>query len=367
MRLAFCCFVFKFIENIMMDTRHKIIVVGGYGAVGQYICEMLHRHPHVEIVVAGRDLAKATSCANRLSGARARLFDIHTADYSAIQDAALLILCVESKNNKLAAYCLSAGIHYLDITASSALIDAIERLNKPDFLAKSLALVSVGLAPGLSNLLAKHSVNRHLQSDWVAIDIMLGLGEKHGRAAFNWTFDHMHSRYIIQQDQQAVQVRSFTAPRAVILDQKRRFFLFNFSDQHMLAKLWPAKNIKTRLAFDAVLVTELLYLARQVGLTRILRIKRVQAFLYFLFHRFTIGSDRFIVRASCGIDKRELYRATFAGNSEGKATAAVAAELALQMLHSKQTGVLHINEFISDVPGFIQNVADYDPSFSCTL
>lgn len=90
---TFCCFVIKFIENIM-NTRHKIIIVGGYGAVGQYIAWFLHDQEQFEVVIAGRSLAKAEQYAAGLAHASARFFDLDNPDYQAIEDASLLILCV---------------------------------------------------------------------------------------------------------------------------------------------------------------------------------------------------------------------------------------------------------------------------------
>lgn len=363
---TFCCFVIKFIENTM-NTKHKIIVVGGYGAVGQYIGQFLHDQEQFEVVIAGRSLAKAEQYAARLPQASARFFDLDIPDYQAIEDASLLILCVESKNDLLAAYCLSKGIHYIDITANNQLIDAIEQLKVQQPNPKSMALLSVGLAPGISNLLAKHCINHHLQSEWVDIDILLGLGEKHGYAAFEWTFDNMHRSYSILEQQHPTLVKSFSRPKWTAMDKKRRFFLFNFSDQHSLASLWPTKNIKTRLAFDSFLITELLFWGRNIGLTKVLQYKPLQRALHRLFHRINLGTDHFAVKASCGMDQQQLYEASFSGKSEAKITAAVAAELAMLVMQSPQTGVMHIHDFVLDIPNFIKQLERYDRDFRSML
>jgi saccharopine dehydrogenase-like NADP-dependent oxidoreductase len=80
----------------------------------------------------------------------------------------------------LARVCLDRGNHYVDISASYALLWEVEKL---DALAKrrgATAVLSVGLAPGLTNLLAKHcaQVLDELQS--LDIFVMLGLGEAYG-------------------------------------------------------------------------------------------------------------------------------------------------------------------------------------------
>lgn len=61
-------------------------------------------------------------------------------------------------------------------------------------------MLSIGLAPGLTNLLAAHAHRLLDEVTELDIFIMLGLGDRHGKAAMEWTVDHLCTRYDVTQD-----------------------------------------------------------------------------------------------------------------------------------------------------------------------
>ena len=151
-----------------------VLVLGSTGAVGSYIVEDL-RARGVTTLQAGRrdgidryvDLAE-TSLAqyvNALDGV-----DV-VVNASGLDDPRLLTIAADY------------GARYVDISASSSYIAALQQLS----IATS-AVVDVGLAPGLTNLLAAEVHSRNPKSP-IDIVVILGAGEKHGAAATQWTYD----------------------------------------------------------------------------------------------------------------------------------------------------------------------------------
>ncbi|WP_437922210.1 saccharopine dehydrogenase NADP-binding domain-containing protein [Sphingobacterium sp. LRF_L2] len=350
-----------------MDNRNKVMVIGGYGAVGKQICQFLSSKIKEQIVVAGRDIKQAEALCTSLPGSEARAFDCSDPNFGKLADVSVVMMCVELADTAIVAYCIRQHIHYIDITANPNLTNRIEALEMEFPPIQSLILLSIGLAPGVSNLLTKNNIQQQPLSTWADINILLGLGEKHGQAAFEWTFNNFHQEYRVQQAGKQNRLLSFTNPKAAIVDIKRRFFLFNFSDQHVLSKEWPDKQITTRMAFDSRLITELIHLCRKLGVTKIFRFKKIQRLLFHLFHRYSFGSDIFYVQAKCGTEQQLLHTSSFSGYSEGTITAAVAAEIVGASLISTKKGIMHIHNFIDDVPSFLKQVSSYDNSFKIEL
>ncbi len=172
--------------------RDKIMVIGGHGEVGSVIVRAL-RNEH--LVLAGRSQQKMNAfLEHEKINAEIRVLDIETFDISRLDDVRLLIVCVDQKTTRLINYCIEQEIDYLDVTANT---DFIQTAKSIPHVGKSRILLGVGLAPGLTNVLAESLLHSHPQNAAINIHIILGLGDHHGDAAIHWTLDNMIHPYII--------------------------------------------------------------------------------------------------------------------------------------------------------------------------
>jgi saccharopine dehydrogenase (NAD+, L-lysine-forming) len=101
-----------------------------------------------------------------------------------------MLMCSEAGGSALAARCLAAGIDYVDVTAEQSLIEAIEAEQATARAAGSRAVLQVGLAPGVTNLLCKEAHQAVGGAVRLDLFVLLGLGEAHGPAAIEWTLSH---------------------------------------------------------------------------------------------------------------------------------------------------------------------------------
>lgn len=100
----------------------RVVILGGYGAVGREVVAGLRGHVP-EIVVAGRDLAKART----VDGAIPMRLDLRGDDPGGI-DADAVVMCAETGNVRVAEACLARGVHYVDVSASHEILAGIEKL-----------------------------------------------------------------------------------------------------------------------------------------------------------------------------------------------------------------------------------------------
>ena len=109
----------------------------------------------------------------------------------------MIVLCLDLISTELVKMCLQVGIHYIDITANGDFLEELIKLNKHSL--QATGLISVGLAPGLTNLLAQQAVQDQGDVLQLDISIMLGSGEKHGPAAVDWTLKQMTHAFTNQK------------------------------------------------------------------------------------------------------------------------------------------------------------------------
>lgn len=189
-----------------------------------------------------------------------------------------------------------------------------------------MAILSVGLAPGLTNLLASE-VARGLKVERIDIGVLLGLGDHHGPAAIDWTLERLGSC-------DGDKIRDMRFRRV----SSSPALPFDFADQHVLARRhgWPTT---THLAFDSPLITRSsLRLAARMARSAIGR-----RIMRWSTRALRWGSDRTALVAlatGAGTTSRMVVHA----KGEADVTTIMAAEVATVSLASRRPGVWHIEE-----------------------
>jgi saccharopine dehydrogenase (NAD+, L-lysine-forming) len=139
--------------------RDAILVIGEYGHVGSKICTTLARHYPGKVMVGGRRLEQAEAFCRQFEGqVRPVRIDIHEEfKPEVLVQVNLVIMCLDQINTQFVDQCLQQGIHYLDISADYSFLSQVGLLHETAVMNRATAVLSVGLAPGLSNLLALYA------------------------------------------------------------------------------------------------------------------------------------------------------------------------------------------------------------------
>lgn len=340
------------------DPGGRILIVGGYGQVGRAIAERLAPQFPDRVVVAGRDAGKARTAAGRIGhGTEGRRIDLFAGDsHGVLDDVALVLVCLDQTDTRFVEDCLRRGIRYLDISADYAFLAQVEAL---DALARehdTTALLSVGVAPGLTNLLAAHARTKMDQIDRLDILLEFGLGDHHGQAAVEWMFDNLDSAFELRENGRTKSVRGFGESLHLALPggRPRPAWRFNFSDQHVIGRNLGVPSVSTWVRFEDRLSTWAFARAARGGLGRLLRRRRWRRLAMWLFLNVHVGSD------ICGVAVRATGRTKTGrrdltvgviGRREALMTAIIAAEIARQALAADlPRGAVHSDQAVAFEP-----------------
>ncbi|MFC7547899.1 saccharopine dehydrogenase NADP-binding domain-containing protein [Plantactinospora sp. GCM10030261] len=316
----------------------RVMIVGGYGAVGREAAAALVRMlPEAHIALAGRNPATAP----RIAGTTVVRADAgDPVDIARLLDGTdVVLMCAELDNVPLARACLARGVHYLDITASTPLLDRLGELDAVARDTDSTCLLSVGLAPGVTNLLAAHCVTRS-GAEEVRIGILGGGGERHGRQALQWILDGLG-------ELPGAWEMDFPAPHG-----RRTVYQMPFSDQDTLPATIGVSRAATGLCVDSRLLTALFPAGRWPVVGRLLRRPASRAALLATLARVHLGGDAFALAVRAGD-----ATATFSGHRQSRATGLAAATL-IRRLPGMPTGVRHIEQVVQPVD-FLTELADH--------
>jgi len=329
--------------------KKDIIVIGGYGHVGKLICRQLADYYPGNVYAAGRSQEKAERfSASTNSKIKPIVLDINQeVPANRLATVKLVIVCLEQESVTFAASCLESGIDYIDISASYSFLQKVEELQQSVIQSNAAALLSVGLNPGVTNLLAKSVSEKMDTTESVDIFLMLGLGDTHGHAAIEWTIQQAKTDFHKWENGQQVLKRSFVGKQTAYFGKKlgwRNAYPFNFADQHVLPNTINVDQVSTYLCFDSRLATSSFSIMKKLGLIRFLPDKLTTA----IFKRISIGEPMFHVKVrGKGIkDGKEIILETdLSGQEEAKITAYVTT-WAARFLYEQNTrkGVFHLEE-----------------------
>jgi hypothetical protein len=291
------------------------MVLGGYGAVGARIVAQLRANGEVAFA-AGRDAARAD-----------RVIDLRAADNgtlrAALSDVDVVVNAAGLEDPTLATLIASHGVAFVDITASTGYIAALERLELP-----RPVLISVGLAPGLTNMLA--AAVHETTPGPVDLVLMLGAGEQHGAAATSWSYGLLGRRFCDPGGDG--EVRNYTRHRRFDLPGYGRRWVYqaDFSDQHVLTRDLGVP-VRTYFGLDSRLAT-----AALATLTWVPGASRAPQGLHLP------GTDRWLALAR-GRDGTTRWAS---GRVQSHATAVIAA-MATRAVTALSPGVHHLHHVLT--------------------
>ncbi|MFF2483908.1 saccharopine dehydrogenase family protein [Paenibacillus sp. NPDC058071] len=333
--------------------KDKIIVIGGYGHVGQTICKELARSYPGKVYAAGKTLVRAEAFSQATEGkVQPMRMDIHEApDAQLLSNVKVVIMCLDQQNTAFVQACLLQGIRYIDISADYRFLSQVEQLHPLAAANGSTAVLSVGLAPGLTNLLSLRASQLLDGTEEINISLMLGLGDSHGKAAIEWTIDNMRFNFHKINQGKEVRVASFADGRKTDFGSTlgtRTAYRFNFADQHILPRTLRVPSVSTRLCFDHAALTWGMSFLKRLGAFKLLNISWLRDLTVKQFGAIKIGEPMFALKVDAiGKKQGQLAHAEcfMQGIHEAEVTAKVAAFLAKQLYTSEVPhGVFHIEQ-----------------------
>lgn len=333
----------------------KVMIVGGYGQVGRSLAAWLAPQFPNRVIVAGRNSDKAATCADEIGyGAVGREIEILGPEKpDELDEVRLVVVCLDQLDTRFAELCIAHGIHYIDISADDRFLARVEVFDRTARQHGSTVVLSVGVAPGLTNMLAAHAMRRMTIVERIDVLLEIGLGDHHGRAAVEWMFDNLDAHYDVMENGQPRKVRSFGESIMIKLPDQRHVipaYRFNFSDQHVIARTLHVASVSTWVRFDDRIATWILAMASRAGLGSLVRTGWLRRLAVWLFINVRLGSD------TCGIAVRAVGRGSrgersltvgLIGRKEARMTAIVAAETVRQLLSGgAKAGVFHSHQIV---------------------
>ena len=207
-----------------MGEKDKILIIGGYGVVGSIVSRQLALRYPSKIIVAGRNKEKAENFLQKKGlNAKAIFLDVEKEKFDNVNfdEIHTVVNCVETMSVSIILECIQFNINYTEVGASfkvhKRFFEISDYINNTD----CLVIPSVGLVPGLSNIMAFNAAKEFAEIDAIHTYVMLGLGESHGFDSIRWMLEKANSTFKIKTKDGGVSVKGFTHPKSTRLLNER--------------------------------------------------------------------------------------------------------------------------------------------------
>jgi saccharopine dehydrogenase-like NADP-dependent oxidoreductase len=160
----------------------KVLVLGAYGFFGSRICAALAKNPRIQLILAGRDLSKATAAAYQLglSAHHAREIDAAKPDLALLLRKLGVNIVIhtagpfQGQGYGVARSAIKAGCHYLDLADGRVFVNGITRLDAEARTAGVSIISGASSLPALSSAVVDKYRGEFKRLDSIRIGITSG-------------------------------------------------------------------------------------------------------------------------------------------------------------------------------------------------
>ncbi|WP_340616655.1 saccharopine dehydrogenase family protein [Xenorhabdus entomophaga] len=231
----------------------SVLLVGGYGIVGQQVAQILNQHaPELALIIAGRNINNARQLAQTLGNATAVALDIDNINLSDEMKIDIILATVNDPKDNLLHFANKNGIAYIDITRWTERLQValskavIMRNKKPGSMIFASSWMASVVAT-LANNMSKSLVN--ITS--IDISILSASNDKSGPDSFDY-LDSLAAPFTVKQNGRYQKILPFSDERIISFDDNCRYSVFRIDmpDQFTLPLITNAQTIATRIGYD---------------------------------------------------------------------------------------------------------------------
>lgn len=351
-----------------MFNHDDILIVGGYGAVGQRIATDLAADYPGRIVLAGRNIEKAERLAAELGyGARGRKIDVDdpASVASALENVHVVVSCIDQREPNLLNTAIARGLGYTDIAPHLMVRRPTQEMKAQAAQTGARIILGGGLAPGISSMLARSGADRVGPVESVESNVLLSVGDVYGDASRSYLLEELTLPYSVLIQGELRPIRAISRATRVPFPAPlgpRTAYLFPFSDQVFYPETLGAQTSLARLALNPPWLGTLLATLVRLGVPALMkrragaqeRFNRLNGWL----QRRYAGLDWYGLVVEVRSAHRSV-RASLVGHGQAQGTAIGAALLARSLAEGQvQDAGLWLAEQVVPTDSFFKGLAE---------
>jgi len=245
-----------------------IFILGGSGDVGKRLTRLLLENTSASVTAfSRRQVQKAEKPGGRL---RHVSRDLSSGEMLETSQNALVVNLTEATPPALARQIIKSGGWFLETSATPAYLSAITDALR-DITGPGTAILCVGAAPGLTNLLAAEMRAKAPDIEHIDIGLEMGMGRHYGAAGTEWFLRTAGKPYSVVVDHALKNVTPGQLRRKFAFGEEgplRHALGYGFAEQTLIADGadLPLKTVRSFVALQPAWMTRALGLLLSLGM-----------------------------------------------------------------------------------------------------
>jgi saccharopine dehydrogenase-like NADP-dependent oxidoreductase len=353
--------------------QDKILILGSNGILGKYIIEkVIHSFGVENLVISDYEKNRLSRKMEQICGQfgkepNSRVIDVNSEDSvrKGLNSIGIVILAIQQNEPLIQRLCLEYNIPSIDVSVNPKFISKALSLNKQT-TNQSLQLITAGLFPGLSGILAKEIAKRSAKQETVDVGLLQSANGTNGKTGVSDMLT-IFDRDVewIQQDNSAIKSgfshkKKFRFPDPIGNATLR---LADFVERNYLKSIGINSNYWT--SFDKESLNKSISLLKKLGFLRLFKYPVVGNFLSAAISKQNQGDKQEVIGLVAKSSNSEIYMVL---KSDYEATASCVIAFAKKMLGNKRSynGVRFpfeafiFEEIKSDVSDVIMEISALD-------
>ena len=227
----------------------KVLVIGGYGRIGNSVARDIATHTDVEVIVTSRN-------SQRTVEAPLVFLSLDLADREqlaqAIASVDLVVHCAgpfHHRDGRVLEICIAAGVNYLDVSDHRSFYERVIKLQERAIAAGVTAILNTGIFPGISNSMVKQGVEQFDSVDKIHLSYVVAGSGGAGLTVMRTTFLGLKNKFAAWIDGRWQQVSPYTEREIIEFPSpygKTGVYWFDVPETYTFADSFSAKTIVTK-------------------------------------------------------------------------------------------------------------------------
>lgn len=243
----------------------KILIAGGYGVFGGRLARLLIRDGH-EVIIAGRNVARAQAFAAKYGGTAMRLdvrgdlASLRRADPDVVVDAAGPFQAYTNELYRLASEAIAIGAHYFDLSDDADFSRGIVALDDKAKAGKVVALSAASSAPAISAAAVRALSTDMDEIELIDIAILPGNRAPRGHSVMQAIMGQAGAPLSLWRNNQWREALNWSRPRKYTLadGSVRSAYLIRVPDVEVLPQAFGARSVLFRAGMELPLMNHAL-------------------------------------------------------------------------------------------------------------
>lgn len=322
--------------------KSKILIIGSNGALGQYLVKKVINSFGIDNLVISdykeNRLVKQKNLINKKHGKDplSRLIDVSSEDSirKGLNSVDIVLIAIQQKEPIIQRVCFTYNISSIDLSVNPNFFSKVLSLNNPK-TRQSLQLITGGLFPGLSGILAWELGNNSAQNEPVDVGLLQSANGTNGKTGVSDMLKIFDKKVELMKEDNTLIKSGFSHKKEFSFPEpfgNKALRLANFIEREYLKVQGIKSNYWT--SFDQERLNKSIGLLKQQGFLKLFKYPIIGSFLSVLISKQKQNDKRQIIGL---IAKNRSSQISIILTSDYEATASCTIAFAKKMLINKGT------------------------------